>query len=112
MPTKWKFITIRLHKEHKKPLEAFVVHWEKDYNRMIQEVLSYGYKVSFSWIDKQTAFVVSVSGNDKSTANNGCTITSWSDDLNDAISIMAFKVLEFTKEGNWEDFDDNVNAWG
>lgn len=108
----WTFVEIRLDIADAPKLEQFLKVFEGDIFRIVDEILSKGYKLSVSWVDKQNSYIVSVSGSDRSAHNNGKTLTSWSDSLEECIVMAGFKVLELTKGGAWEDYETKRSAWG
>lgn len=108
----WKIINVRLKKEDKPALEAFADSVENDVFHVIDEVLSQGYKLSISWVDAQNSYVVSVSGTDRAKYNKGCTITSWSDEVSEAIMMMGYKVLVLGEKKAWVDLDMPEENWG
>jgi hypothetical protein len=76
-----------------------------------QELTALGYKVSFSWIDNSNAFCVSVTGKEDHKINPQNTVTSWSDDLFEAIAMNLYKVAVIYDGGKWEDTGAPSN-WG
>lgn len=108
----WQFVEIKLQTTDMPKVEKLMAEFDQSYTRLLIEVMSRGYKISSSWVDKQNAFVVSVSGTDRSKYNNGFTMTSWSDDYEEACCMMAYKVLELTHDGEWEEFATEKSSWG
>lgn len=108
----WEFVEVKLQTTDKAKIDKFGDQFKNNSTSILEEVLSRGYKVSISWVDKQNSYVVSVSGTDRSKANNGTTMTSWSDDLDECICMMAYKVLELTHGGDWTEFATERSSWG
>ncbi len=108
----WTFITIKLSQDDKPELEAFIKGYNKHFLDVITDVLAMGYKVSLNWIDKQNAFVVSVSGTNESAQNKGATVTSWSDELSEAIFMMGYKALVLGKSKTWVEIQTDSSNWG
>jgi len=109
---RWKFIECRLTADDAEGLERFS---KGDYGGLVQtatELSSMGYKLSVSFIDKQNAFVATVSGSDRSKYNNGTSISSWSDDLAEAILMCGYKVIVLANRGDWEVLDAPRANWG
>jgi len=74
-------------------------------------LLGRGYKISISWVVNSNAFCVSLIGTPTSKTNDGVIMTSWSDDLEEAILIAAYKHLEMCGDGAWPTRDD-TQRWG
>lgn len=108
----WDFITIPLKKEDKPALEAFTDTYDGRVFEAVDDVLELGYKVSVSWVETHNSYCCTVSGNEKTPTNNKRSITSWSDNLIESYAMMAYKVLEITKRGDWEEFAREDSNWG
>lgn len=108
----WKFVEIKLVKEDKKALEKYAEQFKGNMVDMIEQLCSYQYKISISWVDKQNSYVVSVSGTDHSKDNDNRTLTSWSDDVIEAVEMALYKVEVICSGGNWDDHATEQSNWG
>ncbi|AXH78403.1 MAG: hypothetical protein [Circular genetic element sp.] len=111
-PKNWKFIDVKLPVSMKPEVAIFNEQYDPNYIDAVEDITELGYKVSISYIDKQNSYVVSVSGSERSGYNIGCTLTSWSKELNEAIQIAAFKVLKYMRNKDWKEFEDDTEVWG
>lgn len=109
---KWKFATIRLTDADKLPLQEFLKEHDNDPENVLQELLSAGLKFSGSFIDDQAAFVVTISGSDRSKGNNGWSLSSWSDDFWEAVAMCGYKHFVLCKGKEWSDLDKHTANWG
>lgn len=107
----WEFININLIKDDRPKVDEFAKLWKNDIQSVVIELLTLGYKVSFSWVDAQNSYVVSVSGTDRSKHNNGYTLSSWSDDLAECIMMAGYKVLVIAVAGTWLDYQTDSATW-
>lgn len=114
MPTfsKWEFVEIRLQQTAAKDVEKYAQKHKNDPVSILEEITSYGYKVSISWVDDRNAYVVSVSGSDNSKNNNQTTVTSWSDSAMEALAMAGYKVVILTSGGDWKEFVTAKDNWG
>lgn len=110
--SEWQFIDVKLETEDKPKLEKFAKEYKLDVEAILTEISAMGYKLSISYVDKQNSFVVSVSGNDRTKHNNGCTMTSWSDDVIEALFMAAYKVIVVTDRGIWSEYATDTSNWG
>lgn len=108
----WEFVEIKLDKEDKKPLAEYMKELNDDPVEMLTAISALGYKVSVSWVDKQNSFVVSVSGRKDTKYNNGLSVSSWSDNLIEAIGMAAYKVIKLTDSGDWKEHATESSNWG
>lgn len=108
----WDFINVKLSEKDKPKLEKFADKFNEDLEALMDEIVTLGYKVSTSYVDKQNSFVVTVSGSENSKFNNKCSMTSWSSSWVEAMFMMGYKVLEVTQGGEWKDFAQESDNWG
>lgn len=105
------FASISLTADRKKDLDEWVKTQKVTGLTAIESLLSDGYKVSLTWVDDQNSFCFSVIGTDNSRVNRDAIMTSWSDDLNEAAMIAAFKHYVMCDGGDWP-LVDNTQRWG
>ena len=108
----WEFVAIRLHREDEKKVNAFGDPKDNDIQSMLSDITSHGYKVSLAWVDKQNAYVFTVSGTDNTKYNKQTSMSSWSDDLYQAVVLGAYKMEIITKWGDWQQFSTQQELWG
>lgn len=84
-----------------------------NYNAVMamQDFTGRGYKVSITWVVDSNAFCVSVIGTDDCSHNKDTILTSWSDDLEEAVMIAAYKHFEMCGDGSWPT-NANGQRWG
>ena len=107
-----QFINLRLTIADRNSVEKFASEFKDDAFAVLEELHIRGYKVSSSWIDKQNAYVVSVTGTERSQKNEHATITSWSDDLKECVFLAGYKVLVIAGDKDWTSLDESVSNWG
>lgn len=112
MAFKWNFVEIKLVSDDKPALDEYMKSHKNDPTSILTEVASYGYKISISWVDDRNAYVVSVSGRDGGKKNANATVTSWSDDLNEAIGMAGYKVVKLTGGEEWAEYATTLGEWG
>lgn len=104
-------VNIQLTAEHEKPLKVFGEAHSFDPMYAINELAGQGYKLSFSFIDDMSAWCVTVTGSERSKHNATYFMSSWSDDLVEAIFMCLYKVEIICKNGTWEQYATN-SRWG
>ena len=108
----WKFVNIRLSSEDLDGLNHFIKQFDGTAIDALEELNTTGYKVSHSWQDKQTAFNVTVSGTDNSPANYQRSMSTYSDDLDQAIMMTLYKVMVVCEGKDWEKYEKDSSNWG
>lgn len=71
-----------------------------------------GYKLSFTWVDDQQSWCVSLIGTETSKPNQDKIMTSWSNDLGEAVIIGYYKHVVMCDSGSWPVRADNEGRWG
>lgn len=107
----WTMISCRLGKDDEKPLTKLMDECEHSLAFAITELTSMGYKCSVSWVDKSNSFVFSVTGTDRTPNNNKKTVTSWSDDVSEAVFMGLYKVKVVFNNGTWTE-NGTTSNWG
>lgn len=87
----WNLINVRLDETHTADLANFVKSLDGDATEALRIMLEDGYKVSVSYIEKNEAFCVTISGREGMKYNSNSSMSSFSDDLQEAIFMTAFK---------------------
>lgn len=108
----WTMIHIRLDKKHLPKIQEFLKSHDNDPENVLQEIMSLGYKVSMSFIDDRASFVVTMSGTDRTKHNDKMSVSSWSDDFWEAVTMMGYKHFVICDGKSWEDHDTSSENWG
>lgn len=108
----WLFADIKLDSSDKKSFESWVESTKPDVIEIQKELMAQGYKTSASFSVENEAFCVTITGTDDCKNNRGVSLTSWSDDLEEAYHIAAYKHFVKSKEGAWALPDKKSKAWG
>lgn len=108
----WKFITRRLDENDRVELQKYIDEHDGGTEEILQEILGAGYKVSISWIDDQSSYVVTVSGSKRSPHNDGYSMTSWSDDIWEAVAMCGYKVFVLAEGTGWKKIEASPDSWG
>lgn len=86
-------------------LEAFDV-WSKgkvpSLPALMAEFAVLGYKVSFTHVSSSQSWCISVTGTKDAKFNSGATLTTWSEDCEEAFYMAWFKVSEIFQKGVWK----------
>lgn len=106
-----EFVTIRIRDSERKKFNDAVNGYKGTVESLVEDIVSREVKLSVSWVDGSNSFVVSCTGS-KESANSGCTFTSWSDTMLEAL-FMAWYKLEFVIGGRvWVDCNQTDANWG
>jgi len=108
----WKFINLRLTKDDKPGLKKFRETCNNDVGECLKELAISQCKLSISWVDDKAAWCVTVSATKQSKQNQNCSMTSWSDDWEEAIFMTGYKVITLAQSGSWSDLADAAEDWG
>lgn len=106
-----KFAQLSLDVSREAELTAWVTGEGIQVWDLLTNLLNDGYKVSLVWVYKQSSFCVSIMGTDDSKHNQDAILTSWSDDLEDALLIGGFKHYVICDGGKWP-LQDTSRRWG
>ncbi|AXH79574.1 MAG: hypothetical protein [Circular genetic element sp.] len=108
----WTFVEIKLGQDDKPALEEFLTEYDNDPLEILDDISELGYKVSISYVDDQSSYVVTVSGTKRSGLNNKQSVTSWSNNLAEACTMAGYKVLVIAKNKDWVEFETGNANWG
>ena len=108
----WKFYDIRLKQDDREKLEQWFLGYGNDPVAVMQELFAAGYKISMSWVDKQSAYVITLSGTKATNFNKQASISSWSDDILEGVVMCGYKHLVLADGGDWSLVDTQTSAWG
>lgn len=109
---KMEFVTLRLTADDAKNIEKYAQSKEGDYTTVLHEILASGHKVSISWIDDKSSYIVTLIGTEHSQHNQGYSMTTWSDDLVEAIFMAGYKHEIVCDGGSWQDNSTGDMNWG
>lgn len=112
LPKNWKMISVRIESSEK---DKFL-HWCEE-NPMsatdiLEELGGRLYKLSASWVDSNQAWVVTVSGTKDSNKNKNQSMSSWSNDVMEALYMTIYKVLVICEDKDWESYESASGSWG
>lgn len=105
------FATLRLTKDDEKDFTDWASKLKVSPVDLLVDLTGRGFKVSAAWIDDQNSFVVSLIGTDRTKLHQGMVLTSWSNDLGEAIVITAYKHLVVCNEQAWP-VEQSGDRWG
>jgi len=105
------FAALSLTSADEKKYRDWAVDNTSDAQSLINGFCSQGYKVSITWVVESNAFCVSVIGTEDCIANKRAILTSWSDDILEALSIAVYKHVVMCDSGDWPT-QDNTQRWG
>lgn len=109
--TGWTMINARLTKADQKVFHDTVTKTNQPAQDLVIELLEQGYKVSISFVDDRASFVFTVTGPKGHKINAEKSMTSWSDDLEEAMCMGWYKVRHVFNDGVWTD-DEDHGIWG
>lgn len=106
----WELVNVRLDETHTAALAEFVKALDGNATAALRLMIEDGYKVSVTYIEKNEAFCVTVSGASDGKRNASKSMSSFSDDLQEAIFMTAFKQQILFERGNWK--ANKKDNWG
>lgn len=101
--SKHNMMNIPLTTEELKLADKWIVEFGDDPLELLDQLLDAGYKVSARYIDDRKAFCFTVTGTDSSNYNSGCSMSTWSSELSDAVGLATWKVGVLFKFQAWVD---------
>jgi len=107
----WQFLNYTLSESETIALQQFVDNDVDGILPLMDVLLGQGYKVSMTWVDQNTAFCIAVTGTENSKYNNGKSMTSWSDSLEEGLFIAVYKHLVIFGGKEWVG-QDVQKRWG
>lgn len=111
----WKkkeFVNINLTVADKKPLDNYIKECEGDYVKVIHQLLADGYKLSLNFHVDKGAYTVSITGSDDCKYNQDAILTSWSDDVLEAVFMNGYKHYVVCDGKDWAKNQTKENNWG
>lgn len=107
----WTMINARLSKNDKEKFHKAVTDSGLTAHDAVIELLGGGYKVSVSFVVDRSSFVFTVTGPKDHRLNAEKSMTSWSDDLEEAMYMGWYKVRLMFADGEWTDDGEDM-IWG
>lgn len=105
-------VNVSLTEKDKGKFQSWVSDLDFKLEDLLSEFGSRGYKLGISWIDRQNAWCVSVTGSENAKLNSGFTMSSWSDDVLEAILMSLYKITVVCENKVWEDYASSNERWG
>lgn len=105
------FASVRLDKADAKALEAWRAEHKLTGLDVVSQLMGDGYKVSATYIADKSSFCVSIIGTEFTKPNASSIMTAWSDDLEEAMIIGAYKHYVLCDGGSWPT-QNNDQPWG
>lgn len=109
---KHEFVTIGLTKKDVNDLIKYAESEENVMEVALTKIVSKGYKVSCNFSVDKGAFVVSVIAPHDHKDNPGLILTSWSDNLAEAVFMCGYKVFEICNGKGWKIHETRQANWG
>lgn len=105
------FVNCTLTSPQKKEFEALYTTDAGELHREFALVIGTGHKVSATWDDENQCYIVSAMGKAEDHRNYGKCLTARSDDLYEAMALLAYKHHHLFKDGTWA-VDTKAKQWG
>lgn len=105
------FAALTLTASDEKKFDEWVKAENVDAMTMLNRLGGDGFKFSASYVFDQNAWCFSIIGTDNTKEHASMVMTSWSDDLGEAIAIGAYKHYTLCNGGEWPT-RDNAPRWG
>lgn len=106
-----QFSTLRLLTEDKEKYAGWVQKTKANIVDMVAAFCGDGFKVSVSYITEQNSFCVTIIGTDNTKQHKECCMTTWSDDLEEAILMAGYKHYAMCDGAAWP-MQETAQRWG
>jgi len=106
-----QFCSLELKSSDAEALDAYVASWNNDLSELLQTLGNDGYKISFTWVDKQTSWCLTLIPTERASYNKNKLLTSWSNNPFEAAWICGYKHYVLCKGGEWPT-STNEGRWG
>lgn len=107
-----EFIECQLTANDEKKLLAFAKSYDNDLSVIIEKINSYGYTIKIGFYPDSTAYGVFMQAGKDTKENKGKMLSSWSDDVGEAIAMCLYKHEVMFSAGEWEQSADYRGKWG
>lgn len=107
----WNMVTVRLDKSDQKKVHQVATKQEIDWHAAATALGGLGYKISMTWVDDRLAWVVTATGQVDHAINPASSISSWSQDPEEALILTWYKVCVVFDGGEWVSDNDDI-PWG
>jgi len=105
------FSSLRINADEEKKFKEWWNNLKADTDEIVGNLCGSGFKVSVSWVVDQNSFCVSLIGTDATKKHKGMVLTSWSDELAEAVAMCAYKHYEMCGEDAWP-VTEQGKRWG
>lgn len=97
----FNLIDYRLSETELEAYETWLTKEAPNPTAILTELASKDYKISMTFVENSEAWCVSVTGKEGAKFNEKATLTTWSDEVLDALYMAAFKVFVIFNSGKW-----------
>lgn len=108
----WKFVNMRLTSDDEPELKKFALKYKSDVSAVVIELLSSGYKISITWVDDKESFIVTLTPTESCPYNAKSSMSSWSDDVIEAVMMAGYKNYVLADGKDWADAERGKDGWG
>lgn len=105
------FVNCTLDRVQKKAFEEQYSKEAAELHREFALLIGTGHKVSATWDDENQCYIVTAMGKAEDHVNYAKCLTARSDDLYEAMALLAFKHHHIYKDGSWT-VDKRDKQWG
>ncbi len=105
------FVNIQLTAEDRPRLESFDKQYGNDTTKHLMDLTGSGYKISMRWVEEKQSFCVTLIGHKSMKRNQNFSMSSFSDDLHEAIVMANYKDAMICDGGEWDKHAQDSN-WG
>lgn len=97
----FNLIDYRLSETELDAFEAWAKQKPPSFASMMAELATMNYKLSLTFVENSESWCASITGKEDAKFNSGATITTWGDDVEEAILMAFFKVVVIFEKGKW-----------
>jgi hypothetical protein len=97
----FNLIDYRLSDAELDAFEQWIKKSPPSFAASMAEFAAMNYKVSLTYVENSESWCVSVTGRDDAKFNEGVTITTWADDVEEGILMAYYKVCVVFSKGKW-----------
>lgn len=106
-----EFVNYTLTKEHEQPLHEFMQKKFNTAEKVIEEIVALNYTVKIGFYPDNEAYGVFLAPQKDNHTNKGKMMSSWSDDLIEALAMVLYKHIVIFDGQEWET-NQNSGKWG
>lgn len=97
----FNLIDYRLSDTELDAFEAWVKKSPPTFPSVMAELATMDYKVSLTFVENSESWCVSITGKEDAKFNSKATLTTWSEDVEEALLMAYFKVIVVFERGKW-----------